>query len=75
MKQKRVYRQFWQDSNNLKKFLADLGVSLGIRDPSDWKNISSKMIQQRGGSGIFNIHPSLHEALKCSFPGFLIYLV
>ena len=43
---------YWNDKENVKKFLDDLKEKLNLNTPEDWNLITKKQIQLNGGNGI-----------------------
>lgn len=43
---------FWNDKDNRKSFMTELGEKLNIKDFSDWYSITSEQIKNHGGDGL-----------------------
>lgn len=62
---------FWKSPRNQKIFFETLGKELGIKEPKEWGNISSKKIAQHGGEALLKnyFNNSVFKALKSVYPG------
>lgn len=48
----RLPSSHWQEKANRAKFVTGLAEELGLSRPSDWKSVSIRDIQERGGGGL-----------------------
>ena len=61
---KRKTRNYWEDQENIKKFIEELKVKYSIKNEEDWYRVSLKQIRSTpGGGGILNKHQSLYNIL------------
>ena len=55
--------RFWENKENVKKFLIEVGKKYNYYSPDDWNKLTTKQIQKEGGSRVLKIY-SIYE-LKC----------
>jgi hypothetical protein len=59
----------WKDIKDQRKFLDNLGVSLGIKNPDDWYNVPVAKAIASGGTFIKSVYnTSLVRALNAAYP-------
>ena len=58
---------FWNNEENVKKFLSNLEKTLKLTCFEDWDLITKKQIQENGGNGLFNKY-SLYDIKCIGFP-------
>jgi hypothetical protein len=63
-------KSFWTEPANRKKYFDQLKNKLGILSAEDWYQVSTKQIEEHGGSELLNTYygGSLIEALKQNYP-------
>jgi hypothetical protein len=61
---------WWGSLDNQKQFFEWAGTQLGVRSIEDWANISSKQVEDLGGSGLLGRYPgnSLVGYLQAVYP-------
>jgi len=52
----RVPAAHWQEHENRRKFVESLAEELGLERPEDWKRVSMRDVQARGGAGLLAFH-------------------
>jgi hypothetical protein len=59
----------WKNQKNVRNFFDSLGLSLNIKDPEDWYQISPSSIIKEGGSNMLRYFKGDYvKALNCAFP-------
>ena len=62
--------EFWADPNNHRLVLSEIAKKMGLREPSDWYEVTSKDIVRCGGRGLLRFYPSIEQMLRELEPGF-----
>lgn len=61
---------YWEDSENIRKFLEQIARVIGVKKPSDWGNLTQARFEELGGSALLHRHKlSLKNILKIGYPG------
>ena len=59
----------WDQRENRKKRMEEIGRALGVVEPIDWKKITRADIQRAGGGAVLNRYDSFYDALvDCCLP-------
>lgn len=61
---------FWDDINNHRKFLDQLGNSLSYSKFEDWYSITKNVIKMNGGSQLLRKYSSIYDMMKQVYPKF-----
>lgn len=59
----------WNSSQS-RNFLEKMASKYLLKEPNDWKKVTSAMICQNGGMGLLHYHGNLVSALQISFPNY-----
>ena len=62
-------KNFWKQTENQLRFLHHFEEVHQISSPEGWRSITKKQIQDSGGRGLFDVFPSLSDALRALRPG------
>jgi hypothetical protein len=69
-KNKKVPLNYWKSIENRKNFLEEMKTKFGIKQASDWGNISNLQICKSGGSGLLSLYKgSFFACLQSTYVG------
>ena len=64
-----VPKGFWDDINNRREYLHQLGTRLGYKNMEDWYKISRRDLTKNDGGGLLDIYGfSLFQVIQSTFP-------
>lgn len=62
-------RQYWLEKRHRREYLDSIASQVGVKEPSDWMDVSCGKVRLLGGGGLLNVfNGSLQEALKDAYP-------
>lgn len=62
--------KYWQSEANRRKFMEEMAIELGIKEPQEWGKVTFQQISKLGGTGLLKYFDfSLLKALQKIFPG------
>lgn len=59
---------YWEDSANVRRFLDDARLELGIRELDDWYTVSTQQLANLGGRSVISLHGGLEQFITSSYP-------
>ena len=64
---RKISSEYWNDEENVKKFLENLQIKLQLTSFEDWNSLSKKRLINHGGGGLLNIY-SMYDIKCIAFP-------
>ena len=70
LKMKHLPNNFWQNKENHRKILDEIGEELGISTLEEWNKVTTNQIKKLNAARILKFYPSFFDVLKDNFPEF-----
>ena len=61
-------KNYWKSEDNIRAFLDKFADQLSLKNEEDWKVVSSRVIKECGGAGLFQKSQSLFDILTDVYP-------